>query len=84
MSTQENENAKNTATKRKPEKHEKTVLESAAVAIGSTLGAIAVSTGIAHSPEAPKESPKAGKLPKKSKSKLPRLAKKRAAKATKR
>jgi hypothetical protein len=59
----------------KPE--EKGLLETAAEAIGSTLGTIAVKTGLAHPQQASK---KIGKLPKKNKSRLPRKEKKRARK----
>lgn len=59
---------------------EKGLLETAAEAIGSTLGTIAVKTGLAH-PE-PKVSQKIPKLAKKNKSRLPRKEKKRARKAT--
>jgi len=83
MSTEQSEKTKTAAQKRKPEKHEKSALESAAEVIGSTLGTIAVSTGIARPSGAPAKSSKVGKLPKKNKSKLPRLAKKRASKAAK-
>ena len=61
-------------------KPEKSTLESAAVAIGSAIGAIAVTTGIAHPPAPPKPAKK-GKLVKKDKSRLPRKEKKAAAKA---
>jgi len=84
MSTERSEKTKAVAPKQKAEKHEKSALESVAETIGSTLGAIAVSTGIAHPSGGPAKSSKVGKLPKKNKSKLPRLAKKRASKAAKR
>jgi hypothetical protein len=54
---------------------EKGLLETAAEAIGSTLGTIAVKTGLAHPPKK-----KVGKLLKKNKSRLPRKEKKRARK----
>jgi hypothetical protein len=57
---------------------EKGLLETAAEAIGSTLGTIAVKTGLAN-PQA-QVSKKVGKLPKKNKSRLPRKEKKRARK----
>ncbi|HTW64097.1 MAG TPA: hypothetical protein VME17_05750 [Bryobacteraceae bacterium] len=65
--------------KAKPEKQsgEGEVLEKAAKAIGSALGAIAVKTGIAHADAPPKKS---GKLVKKDKKRLPRKEKKRAKK----
>jgi hypothetical protein len=53
-------------------------LEKAAKAIGSALGAMAVKTGIAHPPTAPKK--KTPKLVKKTKSRLPRKEKKQAKK----
>src|SRR5277367_2915775 len=59
---------------------EKGLLETAAEAIGSTLGTIAVITGQAH-PE-PKVSQKIPKLVKKNKSRLPRKEKKKARKAS--
>ncbi|HLK19493.1 MAG TPA: hypothetical protein VKT81_11065 [Bryobacteraceae bacterium] len=59
---------------------EKGLLETAAQAIGSTLGTIAVKTGLAH-PE-PKVSQKIPKLAKKNKARLPRKEKKRARKAS--
>ena len=61
-----------------PKPEEKGLLETAAEAIGSTLGAIAVKTGLAH-PEG-RVSQKIAKLPKKNKSRLPRKEKKRARK----
>ena len=61
-----------------PKSEEKGLLETAAEAIGSTLGAIAVKTGLAH-PE-PKVSQKIPKLAKKNKSRLPRKEKKKARK----
>jgi len=63
---------------RSPKAKEKSALESAAEAIGSTLGSLAVSTGLVH-PAAPAKPAKAGKLQKKSKTKLPRKLKKAAA-----
>lgn len=63
-----------------PKSEEKGLLETAAEAIGSTLGAIAVKTGLAH-PE-PKVSQKIPKLAKKNKSRLPRKEKKKARKAS--
>jgi hypothetical protein len=54
---------------------DKGLLETAAEAIGSTLGTIAVKTGLAHPPKK-----KIGKLLKKNKSRLPRKEKKRARK----
>jgi hypothetical protein len=65
--------------KPEPKKDEKGLLETAAEAIGSTIGAIAVKTGIVH-PE-PRVSQKIPKLVKKNKSRLPRKEKKRARKA---
>ena len=62
-----------------PKKEEKGLLEAAAEAIGSTLGTIAVKTGIAH-PEGRTKQKKIEKLPKKNKHKLPRKLKKRARK----
>ena len=62
-------------------KPEKSTLESAAVAIGSAIGAIAVTTGIAHPSDAPPKAAKKAKLVKKGKSRLPRKEKKAAAKA---
>ncbi len=53
-------------------------LEKAAKAIGSALGTMAVKTGIAHPPTAPKK--KIGKLVKKNKTGLPRKEKKAAKK----
>jgi hypothetical protein len=62
-------------------KKEKGVLESTAEAIGSTLGAIAVSTGLAGTSDAPKKvSTKVPKLQKKNKTRLPRKQKKAALK----
>ncbi len=58
-----------------PKTEEKGLLETAAEAIGSTLGTIAVKTGLAHPAK-----PKVGKLLKKNKSRLPRKEKKRARK----
>ena len=55
------------------------VLEQAAKAIGSAVGTIAAKTGIAHANASPTQ-PKAGKLPKKNKSRLPRRQKKAAMK----
>ena len=55
------------------------VLQKAAKAVGSALGAIAKKTGIA--PESPKPPKKSGKLLKKAKSRLPRRQKKQAKKA---
>jgi hypothetical protein len=64
--------------KAKP-KEEKGVLETAAEAIGSALGTIAKTTGIADSGK--QVSKKIGKLQKKNKQRVPRKAKKKAAKA---
>src|ERR1017187_3160152 len=61
-----------------PKSEEKGLLETTAEAIGSTLGAIAVKTGLAH-PEG-RVSQKIPKLAKKNKSRLPRKEKKRARK----
>ena len=61
-----------------PKTDDKGLLETAAEAIGSTLGTIAVKTGLAH-PEG-RISQKIGKLPKKNKSRMPRKLKKRARK----
>jgi hypothetical protein len=63
-----------------PKSEEKGLLETAAEAIGSTLGTLAVKTGLAH-PE-PKVSQKIPKLAKKNKSRLPRKEKKKARKAS--
>ena len=66
-----------TKVKAKPKpKEEKGVLEAAAEVIGSTLGTIAKTTGIAKAPKK-----KTGKLQKKNKQRMPRKAKKKAAKA---
>ena len=62
-----------------PKQDEKGVLQTAAEAIGSTLGTIAVKTGIVH-PEGGAKSQKIGKLPKKNKARLPRKLKKQALK----
>jgi hypothetical protein len=73
--------AKEAAPKGSEQKtEEKGLLETAAEAIGSTLGTIAVKTGLAH-PE-PKVSQKIPKLAKKNKSRLPRKEKKKARKAS--
>jgi hypothetical protein len=69
--------------KAEPEKAEQApvggeILQKAAKAIGSTLGTIAVKTGIAHAATPPKK--KIGKLVKKAKQRLPRKAKKQAKK----
>jgi hypothetical protein len=61
-----------------PKTEDKGLLETAAEVIGSTLGTIAVKTGLAH--PAGQASQKVGKLPKKNKSRLPRKEKKRARK----
>ena len=61
-----------------PKAEEKGMLETAAEVIGSTVGVIAVKTGLAH-PEG-RISQKIGKLPKKNKSRMPRKAKKKARK----
>jgi hypothetical protein len=66
--------------KAKKPKDEKGVLETAAEAIGSALGTIAKTTGIAHVGEK-QVSKKVGKLQKKNKQRVPRKAKKKAAKA---
>ncbi len=63
-----------------PKKEQKGALETAAEAIGSTLGAIAVKTGIVH-PEPTPAKAKIPKLAKKNKKRLPRKEKKRARKA---
>jgi hypothetical protein len=63
-----------------PKSEEKGLLETAAEAIGSTLGTLAVKTGLAH-PER-KVSQKIPKLAKKNKSRLPRKEKKKARKAS--
>ncbi len=57
-------------------KQEKGVLQTTAEAIGSTIGTLAVKTGIVHPPKAQKP----GKLPKKNKARLPRKLKKQALK----
>lgn len=57
----------------------KEVLKDAAKAIGSALGAVAKKTGIAHTGEPSKKTPK---LVKKGKQRLPRKAKKKAQKTT--
>jgi hypothetical protein len=69
--------------KAEPEKVEQApvggeILQKTAKAIGSTLGAIAVKTGIAHPETPPKK--KIPKLVKKAKQRLPRKAKKQAKK----
>ncbi|MGD0298806.1 MAG: hypothetical protein ABSE86_17005 [Bryobacteraceae bacterium] len=61
-----------------PKTEEKGLLQTAAEAIGSTIGTIAVKTGLAH-PEG-RVSQKIPKLAKKNKSRLPRKEKKRARK----
>lgn len=61
-----------------PKSEEKGTLETVAEAIGSTLGTIAVKTGLAHAE--PRISQKIPKLAKKNKSRLPRKEKKRARK----
>ena len=66
------------AKEQAPKTEEKGLLETTAEAIGSTLGTIAVKTGLAH-PEA-RASQKIPKLVKKNKSRLPRKEKKRARK----
>jgi hypothetical protein len=63
---------------KEPKIEEKGLLETAAETIGSTLGTIAVKTGLAH-PEG-RVSQKIGKLVKKNKSRMPRKLKKRARK----
>ncbi|HTS47423.1 MAG TPA: hypothetical protein VMH05_05735 [Bryobacteraceae bacterium] len=75
MPSQQNEKSKTRSAKPK----EKSALESAAEAIGSTLGSLAVSTGLVH-PETSPKSAKPGKLQKSNKTKLPRKLKKAAAK----
>jgi len=73
--------AKDAAPKGAEQKtEEKGLLETAAEAIGSTLGTIAVKTGLAHGE--PKVSQKIPKLAKKNKSRLPRKEKKKARKAS--
>jgi len=72
MPSQQNEKSKTRSAKPK----EKSALETAAEAIGSTLGSLAVSTGLVHPPK----SAKPGKLQKRNKTKLPRKMKKAAAK----
>jgi hypothetical protein len=52
------------------------LLETAAKAIGSTIGTIAATTGIVH-PPAKAATPKRGKLQKQNKKRMPRKAKKR-------
>ena len=64
--------------KPKAKKEDKGVLEVAAEAIGSTLGTIAATVGVAPKNTPPR--PKIGKLQKKNKQKLPRKLKKRALK----
>jgi hypothetical protein len=54
----------------------KGLLETAAIAIGSTIGTIAATTGIVH-PPAKAATAKRGKLPKKNKKRMPRKDKKR-------
>jgi hypothetical protein len=61
-----------------PKTEEKGLLETAAEAIGSTLGTIAAKTGLARSED--RVSKKIPKLAKKNKSRLPRKEKKRARK----
>jgi len=65
--------------KAKKPKEEKGVLETAAEAIGATLGTIAKTTGIAHAEK--QVSKKKGKLQKKNKQRVPRKIKKKASKA---
>ena len=60
--------------KKPPEAAEPGVLETAAKAIGSTLGAVAVTTGIVHPPA--KAKAKVPKLVKKEKHRVPRKLKK--------
>jgi hypothetical protein len=73
-----------TRKKAEPEKEQpkeaagEDTLQKAAKAIGSALGTMAVKTGIAHAPTAPKK--KIGKLVKKNKARLPRKEKKQAKK----
>ena len=62
----------------KTEADDKSVLKTAAEAIGSTLGTIAAKTGLAQTGRV-----KIGKLAKKNKQRLPRKAKKRLKKKTK-
>lgn len=77
MAKEKSESAKEPVQKKK----DKGVLESTAEAIGSTLGAIAVSTGLAGASDGPKKvSQKVPKLQKKNKTKLPRKQKKAALK----
>jgi hypothetical protein len=77
MAKEKDEKPKEPAQKKK----DKSVLESTAEAIGSTLGAIAVSTGLAGAADVPKKvSKKIPKLQKKNKSRLPRKQKKAALK----
>ena len=64
---------------KKKKKDDKGILETAAEAIGSALGTIAVTTGIAQ----PKVSTKPGKLQKKNKQRTPRKLKKKLARASK-
>jgi hypothetical protein len=59
-------------------KEDKGLLETAAEAIGSTIGAIALKTGMVHPERTPKK--KVPKLVKKNKSRMPRKMKKRARK----
>ena len=66
--------------KAKKPKEEKGVLETAAEAIGTALGTIAKTTGIAYTGEK-HVSKKIGKLQKKNKQRVPRKVKKKASKA---
>src|ERR1700687_443253 len=62
-----------------PKKDDKGILQATAEAIGSTVGTIAVATGIVH-PGGGAKTQKPGKLPKKNKARLPRKLKKQALK----
>lgn len=67
-------NRKKTTT---PESDDNSILKTTAEAIGSALGTLAAKTGLASGePVTPAAAPKAGKLQKKDKHRLPRKAKK--------
>lgn len=79
MSTAKDKDPVPEKVKAKKPKEEKGVLETAAEAIGATLGTIAKTTGIAHGEK--QVSKKIGKLQKKNKQRVPRKLKKKASKA---
>lgn len=76
MAKQKDSKAKAESTPRPPSK---SALESTAEAIGSALGTIARTTGIADGPAAEPHKEKRGRLQPKNKSRLPRKEKKRRA-----